>query len=198
MSARPAKKARTAIECPYLDTVNRAVLDFDFEKVCSVSLLNINVYACLVCGKFFQGRAPGSHAHTHSLDANHHVFINLQSGKIYALPDDYEVDDPTLDDVRQQLDPHYSVAQVRQLDCVKTYSRALDGTEYLPGLVGLNNVTHNDGINCAVQALLRVRPLRNFFLRPENYVDRDAVGSTAHLGRTPLVQKFGQLVRKVW
>lgn len=42
--------------CPYLDTINRNVLDFDFEKLCSVSLSKINVYACLVCGKYFQGR----------------------------------------------------------------------------------------------------------------------------------------------
>ena len=33
----------------------RHVLDFDFEKLCSVSLSHINVYACLVCGKYFQG-----------------------------------------------------------------------------------------------------------------------------------------------
>ncbi|CAJ0852575.1 8937_t:CDS:2 [Entrophospora sp. SA101] len=32
----------------YLDTINRHMLDFDFEKVCSVSLSNLNVYACLV------------------------------------------------------------------------------------------------------------------------------------------------------
>ncbi|CAG8498076.1 8594_t:CDS:10 [Paraglomus brasilianum] len=38
----------------YLDTINRHMLDFDFEKVCSVSLSNLNVYACLVCGKYFQ------------------------------------------------------------------------------------------------------------------------------------------------
>lgn len=41
--------------CPYLDTINRGVLDFDFEKLCSISLSKINVYACLVCGKYFQG-----------------------------------------------------------------------------------------------------------------------------------------------
>lgn len=41
--------------CPYLDTIDRSVLDFDFEKLCSISLLNNNVYACLVCGKYFQG-----------------------------------------------------------------------------------------------------------------------------------------------
>lgn len=41
--------------CPYLDTIDRAVLDFDFEKLCSVTLTTNNVYACLVCGKYFQG-----------------------------------------------------------------------------------------------------------------------------------------------
>ena len=40
----------------YLDTIQRFMLDFDFEKVCSVSLSNLNVYACLVCGKYFQGK----------------------------------------------------------------------------------------------------------------------------------------------
>lgn len=39
----------------YLDTINRHMLDFDFEKVCSVSLTHLNVYACLVCGKYYQG-----------------------------------------------------------------------------------------------------------------------------------------------
>lgn len=32
----------------------RCALDFDFEKLCSVSLSHINVYACMVCGKYFQ------------------------------------------------------------------------------------------------------------------------------------------------
>ena len=50
------KEAKTELscKCPYLDTIDRAVLDFDFEKLCSVSLSRINVYACLVCGKYFQ------------------------------------------------------------------------------------------------------------------------------------------------
>lgn len=43
----------------YLDTIRRYMLDFDFEKVCSVSLSNLNVYACLVCGKYFQGMVAG-------------------------------------------------------------------------------------------------------------------------------------------
>ena len=66
----PAEKARTdglpSWRCPYLDTINRHLLDFDFEKVCSQSLTNQNVYSCLVCGKFFQGRGRHTHAYTHS------------------------------------------------------------------------------------------------------------------------------------
>jgi U4/U6.U5 tri-snRNP-associated protein 2 len=31
------------------------MLEFDFEKVCSVTLTNLNVYGCLVCGKYFSG-----------------------------------------------------------------------------------------------------------------------------------------------
>lgn len=42
-------------KCPYLDTIDRSVLDFDFEKQCCVTLTHLNVYACLVCGKFYQG-----------------------------------------------------------------------------------------------------------------------------------------------
>src|SRR6202167_3849311 len=60
---------------PYLSTkpkvllqINRVVLDFDFEKVCSVSTLNFNIYGCLVCGKYFQGRGRNSHAYAHSID----------------------------------------------------------------------------------------------------------------------------------
>lgn len=39
----------------FLDTINRSRLEFDFEKVCSVSLSNLNVYACLVCGRYYKG-----------------------------------------------------------------------------------------------------------------------------------------------
>jgi uncharacterized UBP type Zn finger protein len=69
----------------YLDTINRHMLDFDFEKVCSVSLSQINVYACLVCGKYYQGRGRSSHAYFHSIDKDHHVFINLSTLKVISF-----------------------------------------------------------------------------------------------------------------
>jgi hypothetical protein len=75
----------------YLDTVNRAALDFDFEKVCSISLSNLNVYGCLVCGKYFQGRSKKSPAYAHSISDDHHVFINLESTQVSALSRSYRL-----------------------------------------------------------------------------------------------------------
>ncbi|MCD7453055.1 hypothetical protein HAX54_019487 [Datura stramonium] len=71
-------------DCPYLDTVNRQVLDFDFEKFCSVSLTNLNVF---------------------------------------------------------------TQEQVEQLDKSRQWSRALDGSDYLPGTVGLNNIKETDFVS---------------------------------------------------
>ncbi|XP_023742772.1 uncharacterized protein LOC111890930 [Lactuca sativa] len=175
-------------DCPYLDTVNRQVLDFDFEKFCSVSLSNLNVYACLVCGKYFQGRGQKSHAYTHSLEAGHHVYINLRTEKVYCLPDGYEINDPSLDDIRHVLNPRFSRDQVLQLDRNRQWSRALDGSDYLPGMVGLNNIKETDFVNVTIQSLMRVTPLRNFFLIPENYIN----------SRSVLVHRFGELTRKIW
>uniref|UniRef100_A0A803NYT0 Uncharacterized protein n=1 Tax=Cannabis sativa TaxID=3483 RepID=A0A803NYT0_CANSA len=175
-------------DCPYLDTVNRQVLDFDFEKFCSVSLSNLNVYACLVCGKYYQGRGRKSHAYTHSLEAGHHVFINLQTEKVYCLPDGYEISDPSLDDIRHVLNPRFTQEQVEQLDKNKLWSRALDGSDYLPGMVGLNNIKETDFVNVTIQSLMRVTPLRNFFLIPKNY---------QHC-KSPLVHRYGELTRKIW
>ncbi|KAJ8545172.1 hypothetical protein K7X08_017755 [Anisodus acutangulus] len=189
---RSQGKRNRAIEirrdCPYLDAVNRQVLDFDFEKFCSVSLTNLNVYACLVCGKYYQGRGPKSHAYTHSLEAGHHVFINLRTEKVYCLPDGYEVIDPSLDDIIHVLNPRFTQEQVEQLDKSRQWSRALDGSDYLPGTVGLNNIRETDFVNVTIQSLMRVTPLRNFFLIPENYQHN----------RSPLVHRFGELTRKIW
>lgn len=66
--------------------INRSNLDFDFERVCSKSLSNINVYACLVCGKFFQGRGRGSWAYRHAVGDNHRVWLNLSTEKVCSNP----------------------------------------------------------------------------------------------------------------
>ncbi|XP_061191250.1 ubiquitin carboxyl-terminal hydrolase 39-like [Saccostrea echinata] len=181
--------------CPYLDTINRSVLDFDFEKLCSVSLSHINVYACLVCGKYFQGRGKLSHAYTHSVQESHHVFLNLLTQKFYCLPDNYQIIDSSLDDIIYVLNPTFSDEHIASLDSSSKLSRAYDGTTYLPGIVGLNNIKENDYCNVILQALSHVTPLRNFFLQEENYKKiKRPPGDQMVL----LVQRFGELLRKLW
>ena len=105
-------------QCPYLDTIDKSKLDFDFEKLCSVTLSNANVYACLVCGKYFQGRGSSTPAYFHSLQSGgHHVFLNLKTSRAYCLPDSYEiVNEPSLNDIIDNLNPKYSLEQIKALD----------------------------------------------------------------------------------
>lgn len=117
----------------YLDTINRSVLDFDFEKLCSVTLSNINVYACLVCGKYYQGRGPRSHAYFHALEVGHHVYVNMQTKKVYVLPEGYEVKSKSLDDIKFVVDPQLSREEVGRLDRKAEDAWDLGGKNYRPG-----------------------------------------------------------------
>ena len=62
-----AENAEDENHCPYLGQIRRHMLDFDFHKQCSVSLSKLNVYCCLVTGRYFQGKGQGTHAYMHSL-----------------------------------------------------------------------------------------------------------------------------------
>ncbi|KAJ1719520.1 U4 U6.U5 tri-snRNP-associated protein [Coemansia erecta] len=177
----------TRIEGIYLDTVNRANLDFDFEHICSVSLSTNNVYACLVCGKYYQGRGKQTHAYLHSINDDHHVFVNLQTLKIYVLPDNYEVEERSLNDIKATIRPTFTSAQVERLDLACEHAQDLSGKPYLAGFVGLNRVKRNDYMNVVFQALAHVPPIRDTLLLLS---DMDK--------QTPLVQRLCGLVRKIW
>ena len=121
----------------YLDTINRSVLDFDFEKLCSVTLSNINVYACLVCGKYYQGRGPRSHAYFHALELGHHVYVNMQTKRVYVLPEGYEVKSKSLEDIKFVVDPRLSKEEVGRLDKEAKDAWDFNGRRYRPGADGL-------------------------------------------------------------
>jgi len=183
-------------QCPYLDTINRNLLDFDFEKLCSISLSHINVYACLVCGKYFQGRGNNTHAYTHSVSEDHHVFLNLLTLHFYCLPDNYEIIDPSLADIIYVVNPTFSNEWLGQHQT--RMSRAYDKSLYLPGIVGLNNIKANDYCNVILQVLANITPLRDFFLFPENYAHISHAPGSQGLAMFPLITRFGELVRKLW
>ncbi|SBS88108.1 U4/U6.U5 tri-snRNP-associated protein 2, putative [Plasmodium ovale] len=154
--------------CPYLRTINRNLLDFDFEKLCSISLSNLHVYACLVCGLYFQGIGKGTYAYTHALEANHYVFINLETCKTCCVPDNYEIEDASLNDIKYFLKPVYKRDEVEYLCHNLILGKSLDGADFFPGCVGLNNLKHTDYCNVIIQLLCCIIPIRNVLLLYEN------------------------------
>jgi U4/U6.U5 tri-snRNP-associated protein 2 len=175
-------------KCPYLDTVNRNLLDFDQLKVCSVTMSNMNVYACLVCGKFYTGKSNTTPAYTHSVQQGHFVFMNLTDSRIFCLPDSYEIVDQSLDDFKRSFLPSYSIKEIDDLNQNTLLARDVHGVSYLPGFIGLNNLKHTDFINVTLHALSHITPLRNYFLDPNNY----------SLCNNDICQRFGIIVRKLW
>lgn len=187
-------------DCPYLDTIQRSLLDFDFEPSCSVSLESgPHVYGCLVCGKFFRGRGRQTPAYTHSVDEGHYVYVHLSKGTFHCLPDDYEIRDGSLSDISAALHPTFSSEEIVAISSNTGLARDLFGRRYLPGYVGLNNLHKTDCVNAIVQALVHVRPLRDFFLsRTHQEVMIPMKKNKPPHRMSHLAQCFGELVRKIW
>ncbi|KAJ1979989.1 U4 U6.U5 tri-snRNP-associated protein [Dimargaris xerosporica] len=177
----------------YLDTIDRTKLDFDFDKVCSVSLAKENVYACLVCGRYFQGRGRSTYAYFHSINEDHHVFINLATHKVYVLPDGYEVVDASLNDIKHVVDPRFTAHDIAQLDTMVKPSLDVHRKPYLPGYIGVNNIKANDYVNVVIQALAHVAPLYHYFLQtaPTRLPTSSSLPAE-------LVQQFSLFIRKLW
>merc|ERR1719379_1950990 len=176
------------IKCPYLDTISRNLIDFDFEKYCSTSMSPINVYACLVCGKYYQGRGKNTYVYLHCLEYSHHIFMNLNDGKVWCLPDGYEVEDCSLDDIRSLLKPTFTAKEIASLDLKPKWSKTIEGIEYMQGLVGLNNMGENDYINVVIQILARTCSFRDLFLNEINFQYFDSL----------LIKCTGELLKKIW
>ncbi|CAG8498685.1 14364_t:CDS:10 [Funneliformis caledonium] len=111
---------------------------------------------------------------------------DLYLDTVYVLPDGYEVNDSSLDDIKYVLHPIFTKEQVAKLDQNIRHSYDLNNKKYLPGFVGLNNVKANDYVNVIIQALAHIPPLRDFFIL-QNFESK-----------SQLVQRFSTLVRKIW
>ena len=177
-SPAPTTLITSAMQAYLLSFVNRHLLDFDFEKRCSVSLVKDNCYCCLTCGQFFAGRGSKTPAYTHALEReNHRVFMHLENGRAYSLLENVEILDKSLDDIRKVLFPKFTSEEIARLEKEATWSKALDGTEYLVGVVGLNRVENARGVNCVIQSLARVDKLRNSFLTTTTTTTNDTLQS---------------------
>lgn len=149
----------------YLETVIREKLDFDSEKICCVTLSPLNVYCCLVCGHYYQGRHEKSPAFIHSINENHHVFLNLTNLKFYILPQNIQIlhDDKVqlLNGIKYALYPTYSVKDLQSFpkQCFDLNNRA-----YLNGFIGFTNAATYDYAHSALLLISHINPLRDYFL----------------------------------
>lgn len=154
-----------------------------------MTLSHNNIYACLVDGKYFQGRGKTSPAYAHALNEDHHVFINLETQKVFVLPDGYEVNDASLADIQYLLKPTFDPPLLKRIDRSLAPAFDLAQKPYYPGFVGLNNMKFNSYMNAVVQLVLHVPPLRDYFILSP----LPSSSSTSEL-----VRRFAMLARKVW
>lgn len=75
------------------------------------------------------------------------MFISLNNCRIYCLPDNYEVFDTSLNDIKYNLYPIYTKEILDKIDNEPFIARSLEGTEFYPGCLGMNNLKSTDFIN---------------------------------------------------
>ncbi|CAK9078961.1 U4/U6.U5 tri-snRNP-associated protein 2 (Inactive ubiquitin-specific peptidase 39) (SAD1 homolog) (U4/U6.U5 tri-snRNP-associated 65 kDa protein) (65K) [Durusdinium trenchii] len=163
-----------------------------------MTLSGENVYCDLVDGKFFQGRGKDTPAYRHALEKGHYVWMNSADGKVFCIPDGYEVVDKSLEDtagdrgehdIKYNLHPNFDEEEIEFMSTRVRYSKALDGTDYIPGCIGLNNIQDSDYQNVIIQMLCTVIPLRNYLLGYQPPSERKP---------DPVLATIAQLFRKMY
>ena len=152
-----------------------------------MTLKTQNIYCCLVCGKYFQGRGAHTPCHTHSVQCSHYVFINLDNSRIYCIPDNYEVIDASLEDIKFNLKPSFDAEELKNMGKVKKYHKDIFGAHYLPGFVGMNEICETDFMNVTIFALAHVDEIRSFLL-----------ANTAASSSSVLLKALSDLFRNLW
>jgi U4/U6.U5 tri-snRNP-associated protein 2 len=122
----------------------------------------MNVYCCLVCGKYFRGKEYSTEAFRHALEPNssntnnddqHNLFIGV-SGinfcKVYSVPDGEEIDEKSLDIIKYNLNPLYTRDMILTLDSEKITGRSLEGVQFTAGNVGLNDLKNTSFANVII------------------------------------------------
>ena len=80
--------------------VDRTKLDFDRMRHCEVSMQDYNVFCCLICGKYLAGKHSGTPVDDHRIKKDHCLFLDLQDNQVYALPENLELRNSKLKDIK--------------------------------------------------------------------------------------------------
>lgn len=170
---------------PYLETVDVKKLDFDLEKLCSVTLSPLNVYCCLVCGRYLQGRGEKTVAFLHSIQEDHHVFTNFVSLKTYLLPENREVQGvQLLETIKFAISPKYTQEDLLQFPRI-CFDKS--NTPYINGYIGLNDLGDNTHLSVIIQMIAHITPIRDFLLlESQSKIDDE------------LIKRLALLIKKLW
>lgn len=151
----------TLLQIVHVNTIQRAALDFDHSHQCSVSLATVNIYCCLVCGKYLQGSSHGSPAFIHAVENGHHLFVALDDVTFKILPEGDTLSDETarraVDDIAKSLNPPM------QIDG-KELKTLIANVPYIPGLVGLTGDA--SAYNVIIQLLAHIPKIRDYYRHP--------------------------------
>ncbi|CAB4254385.1 similar to Saccharomyces cerevisiae YFR005C SAD1 Conserved zinc-finger domain protein involved in pre-mRNA splicing, required for assembly of U4 snRNA into the U4/U6 particle [Maudiozyma barnettii] len=182
-----------------MKTINRKKLDFDSEKICSVTLSKLDIYGCLICGKYYRGCKERTPAFLHSVSDDHRLFVSFQTSRVVVLPDEIDIDLNTmhLGDVNKRLihDIKYSVNPVYTSDIIQRSPyvcfESTQGQSYYNGIVGLNKSTSNNiaYINVVIQLLAHIGPIRDYFLLCYNKNLTNENG---------LIKNVALIMKKIW
>ena len=71
-------------------------------------------------------------------------------GKVFCLPDGYEVTDASLNDIKYNLKPIYNAEMLTRLDRERILGYSLEGNEFITGVVGLNDLKKTSFANCII------------------------------------------------
>ena len=110
------------------------------------------------------------------------------------MPENYEFDHVCLKDIKFNLKPTYKIEDIKKMDQSTKYSKSLEGTEYLPGCTGLNNIKSTDFVNVIIQSFCRIKDLRDFFL----FYDESTTISEKDRSKTQTSMRLAEQFRKIW
>ena len=77
--------------------------------------------------------------------------------------------DSSLDDIKYVLNPTFDRDHIAHLDKNDKLSRAIDGSMYSPGIVGMNNIKANDYCNVVLQVSGPISLISYYFIKCFSY-----------------------------
>lgn len=144
-----------------IKSINRHLLDFDLIASCSICFSKQNCFCCLVCGKYYEGMGESSHGWEHYLEQGHAIYINIKTTDIQILPSMTLLNSPSLQDIKQNLDP---VISPSSLSSNLQHDRTLSGSSFIVGLIPINPIKSHTYQIPVLYLFWSLEPIRDFLL----------------------------------